>query len=275
MRLPVAELARTRFALSFCEFSYRSNLFVRLPWTEALYQVSITQYDMRRLLWPCCESHRRPQISVHHPEKLSRFAHPEGSMTEDISLPRTPELMSRDDTALLVVDVQEKLLPLILDRPQIVWNIRRLIDGARILGVEIGATEQYPQGLGPTTDLLAERLDEIPTKLRFSCGECGGVFRRFVESGRHKVLVVGIEAHVCVGQTVLDLLGNGYQVFVAVDAVGSRREIDYQTALRRMDSAGATLTTTEAALFEWCEVAGTPEFKEISKLVRESPPDED
>jgi nicotinamidase-related amidase len=196
-------------------------------------------------------------------------------MTEDDSLPRSPELMSRDDTALLVVDVQEKLLPLIFNRSEVVWNVRRLIDGARILGVQIGATEQYPQGLGPTTPELAERLDEIPSKLRFSCGECGGVFRQFVESGRHKVLVVGIEAHVCVQQTVLDLLGNGYHVYVAVDALGSRREIDYRTALRRMESAGATLTSSEAVLFEWCEVAGTSEFKEISKLVRETPPDED
>lgn len=196
-------------------------------------------------------------------------------MTNDDSLPRSPELMSRDDTALLVVDVQEKLLPLIFNRIEVVWNVRRLIDGARILGVPIGATEQYPKGLGPTTPELAERLDEIPSKLKFSCGECGGVFRRFVESGRHKVLVVGIEAHVCVQQTVLDMLGNGYHVYVAVDALGSRREIDYRTALRRMESAGATLTSSEAVLFEWCEVAGTSEFKEISKLVRETPPSDD
>jgi len=181
--------------------------------------------------------------------------------------------MSRDDTALLVVDVQEKLLPVIRNRTHVVWNVRRLIDAARILGVEIAATEQYPQGLGPTTSELAERLDDIPSKLTFSCGECGNIFRRLAENDRHKVLVVGIEAHVCVQQTVIDLLGDGFRVYIAVDAVGSRREIDYQTALRRMDSAGATLTTTEAALFEWCELAGTPEFKQISRLVREDPPD--
>lgn len=196
-------------------------------------------------------------------------------MNEADPLPRSPDLMSRDDTSLLVVDVQEKLLPVIRDRTQIVWNVRRLIDGARVLGLEIAATEQYPQGLGPTTSQLAERLDDIPSKVRFSCGECGGIFRQFAKHGRHKILVVGIEAHVCVQQTVIDLLGDGFRVYVAVDGVGSRREIDYQTALRRMDSAGATLTTTEAALFEWCEVAGTPEFKQISRLVRENPPDEE
>lgn len=86
------------------------------------------------------------------------------------------------------------------------------------------------------------------------------------------MLVCGIEAHVCVQQTVLDLLADGWRVYIAADAVGSRFDVDYRIALERMDSAGATLTTTEAALFEWCEAAGTPEFKQISQLVRESAP---
>ena len=194
-------------------------------------------------------------------------------MNTDERLPRSPELMSRDDTALLVVDMQERLLPSIQHGPRVIWNVRRLIDGARILGLDIAATEQYPKGLGPTTPVLAERLGEIPSKLTFSCGECGAIFRRWAERGRPKVLVVGVETHVCVQQTVLDLLGDGFRVYVAVDAVGSRFEIDYGTALRRMESAGATLTTTEAALFEWCEVAGTPEFKQVSQLVREEMPE--
>jgi nicotinamidase-related amidase len=187
-------------------------------------------------------------------------------------LPRSPLLMSRDDTALLVVDIQDKLLPLIPDDARIVWNTRRLVDAAGILGVPVGATEQYPQGLGATKAELLERLGEIPSKLTFSCGSCEQVFERFVAQNRYKILVTGVETHVCVQQTVLDLLASGYQVYVAVDAVGSRNAIDQQMSLRRMDSAGAILTTTEAALFEWCEVAGTPEFKEISRLVRETPP---
>jgi nicotinamidase-related amidase len=188
-------------------------------------------------------------------------------------LPRSPELMSRDDTALLIVDMQERLLPSIQHGQRVIWNVRRLIDGARILGLDIAATEQYPKGLGPTTPVLAERLGKIPSKLTFSCGECVAIFRSWAERGRPKVLVVGVETHVCVQQTVLDLLGDGFRVYVAVDAVGSRFEVDYQTALRRMESAGATLTTTEAALFEWCEVAGTPEFKQVSQLVREEMPE--
>jgi nicotinamidase-related amidase len=187
-------------------------------------------------------------------------------------LPRSPELMSRGDTGLLIVDMQEKLLKLIPGHERITWNCRRLIDGAKILGIQVAATEQYPQGLGPTTTELASRLGEIPSKLAFSCGEYGSIFQDWQQRGIFKMLVVGIEAHVCVQQTVMDLLGEAYRIFIAVDAIGARHSIDLETAIRRMDSAGATVTTTEAALFEWCEVAGTPEFKQISGLVRENPP---
>ena len=192
-------------------------------------------------------------------------------MAEQQRLPRSPELMSRSDTALLVVDVQEKLIPLVSQHERIVWNIGRLLDGAKVLGVRAVATEQYPRGLGHTVKKLADRLGHVPEKLTFSCGGCSEVFEDLRDAGIFKILVVGIEAHVCIQQTVLDLLADGYRVYLAVDAIGSRHEIDYETALRRMDSAGATLTTTEAALFEWCDAAGTPEFKQISAIVREGP----
>jgi nicotinamidase-related amidase len=182
--------------------------------------------------------------------------------------------MSRSDTAVLVVDVQEKLVPRIARHEQIVWNIGRLLDGAKTLGVRVVATEQYPHGLGPTIKELAERLAglhcDVPEKLTFSCGGCPELFDKLRDAGIFKILVVGIEAHVCVQQTVLDLLANGFRVYLAVDAVGSRYGLDCETALRRVDSAGATLTTTESALFEWCDAAGTPEFKKISELVRAS-----
>lgn len=181
--------------------------------------------------------------------------------------------MSRGDTGLLVVDVQEKLMPLIPRQAAIVWNIRRLIDGALLLGVPVAATEQYPRGLGPTVPSLAGLLGQIPEKLHFSCGACGQMFDDFGNRGVRKILVAGIEAHVCVQQTVFDLLAAGFRVYLAIDAIGARHDIDCQTALRRMETSGATLTTTESALFEWCEVAGTPEFKQISQLVRETPPE--
>src|SRR4051794_25218944 len=195
------------------------------------------------------------------------------NMSEVKSLVRSPELMNRDDSALLVVDMQAKLLPLIPGYQRLIWNIRRLIDGAKILGVPAAATEQYPQGLGPTTPELAARLASIPGKLAFSCGECGEIFAGWRDRGIWKILVCGIETHVCVGQTVHDLLGEGFRVYVAADAVGARGPMDHEIALRRMDSAGATLTTAEAALFEWCGRAGSPEFKQISQLVRQTPPE--
>jgi nicotinamidase-related amidase len=180
--------------------------------------------------------------------------------------------MSPDDTALLVIDVQEKLIGLLPEHERIVWNVRRLIDGARILGVALAATEQYPRGLGRLVADLAGRLPPPVEKIEFSCRGCDEVWTSLRERGVHKILVAGIETHVCVGQTVHDLLADGYRVYVPVDAVGARFAVDHETALRRMESAGATLTTTEAALFEWCERAGTDPFKQISALVREPPP---
>jgi nicotinamidase-related amidase len=195
-------------------------------------------------------------------------------MSEMDSLPSNPDLMSARDTALVVVDVQQKLIGLIPGHERIVWNIRRLIDGAGVLGVPVIATEQYPRGLGATVPELAERLGEVYSKLTFSCTGCPDVdFAQSLRArGIHKLLLAGIETHVCVQQSVLDLMAAGMRVYLAVDAVGSRGKIDHETALGRMDSAGATLTTTEAAMFEWCRVAGTPEFKKISTLVKETAP---
>jgi len=185
---------------------------------------------------------------------------------------RSPELMSRSDSALLVVDVQEKLVPAIAGAERVVWNVRRLIDGARLLGIPISASEQYPRGLGPTVPELVSRLEHRPAKLAFSCREMPDLFAGLRQRNIEKLLVCGIETHVCIQQTVLDLLADGWRVYVAVDAAGSRHDLDHQTALRRMESSGAVLTTTEAALFEWCQAAGSPEFKQISRLVRECAP---
>jgi len=190
-------------------------------------------------------------------------------------LPKSPERMSRATAALAVVDVQETLVPAIADHRRVVWNIRRLIDAAQVLGLPVVATEQYPRGLGQTVEELAERLGAVPSKLSFSCGGCPEfalAFEGLRDQGFHQIMVCGVETHVCVAQTVLDLLADGWRVYVAADAVGSRFAVDHEYALRRMDSAGAVLTTTEAAMFEWCEAAGTPEFKRISRLAREAGP---
>jgi len=182
--------------------------------------------------------------------------------------------MRPDDTGLLVVDVQTRLIAVQHEGERVVWNVRRLLDGAKILGMSSAATEQYPEKLGGTVPELAERLTSSPqSKLAFSCGGCDEIFSTWRAADIHRVLVCGIETHVCVQQTVLDLLAAGFQVMIAVDAVSSRFLIDHKTALRRMETSGALLTTTEAALFEWCGKAGTAEFRGISALAKETLPE--
>ena len=193
-------------------------------------------------------------------------------MNDQTHFTRSPELMSRNDTALAVIDVQQKLISLIPGHERIVWNIRRLIDGAKLLGLPLLATEQYPQGLGGTVPELAARLHDIPAKVAFSSCGCNEFCEQLAAADTPKVLLAGIEAHVCVQQTALDLLANGYRVYVVVDAIGSRNATDFDIALRRMELSGVTLTTTEAALFEWCRESAAPEFKQISQLVREASP---
>jgi nicotinamidase-related amidase len=194
------------------------------------------------------------------------------SKAENSQLLRSPELMNREDTALLVVDAQERFLAVIPDEARIVWNIRRLVDAARALSVPRAATEQYPEKLGSIPPDIRQHLGDVPSKLRFSACECSEIFDRWRKDSRYRVLLCGIETHVCVMQTALDLAAAGFEPYVAVDAVGARHAVDHETALRRMELAGVVLTTTEAAMFEWCREAGTPEFKQISSLVKEKPP---
>ena len=184
---------------------------------------------------------------------------------------RSHELASRTESRLLIVDVQEKLVPMIAHYERMLGNCRRLIQGAKILDVPVFATEQYPKGLGHTVAPLAELLGPVPDKQRFSCAEVldWGLAAEQADN-RFQIVVAGIEAHVCVLQTVLDLLAGGFQVFVPADAISSRGEFDCKIALDRMSSGGAVITTTESVLFEWCEQSGTPEFKQISQLIKES-----
>ena len=187
---------------------------------------------------------------------------------------RSPLLMNAHDSALVIVDVQEKLVPHIYSHEKIVWNIGRLIAGAQVLDVQTVATEQYPQGLGETVDSIRQPLEKggfkrIPEKMMFSCRECDATFAQLNKQGIYNLLLTGIETHVCVAQSALDLIAAGFAVYICVDAVGTRNQIDHQTALRRLENSGAFLTTTEAVLFEWCEKAGSTKFKQISQLVRE------
>jgi len=169
---------------------------------------------------------------------------------------------------LLVIDAQDKLLAAIPEGERVVANSVRLIEGARTLNVPIWATEQYPKGLGPVVPKIAELIPERPAKLAFHCCSIPRVLEQLYGHHVRHVTLAGIEAHVCVAQTALELLDLGFRVQVAADAVASRSRMDWEFALRRLENAGATISTTEAVLFEWCETADRPEFKAISNLIK-------
>ncbi len=180
--------------------------------------------------------------------------------------------VAADQAMVLVIDVQAKLLPLIEDHQEVSAGVQRLLHGAAIFETPVLATEQYPSGIGstvgPVAKLLAELDATVLAKSTFSC--CGDeqVRQALRTVDRPQVLVCGIEAHVCVQQTVLDLLSLDYQVFVCADAVGSRRGLDLDLGLARMQQAGAVVTTVESVLFELCEACDSPRFKRLLELVK-------
>lgn len=177
--------------------------------------------------------------------------------------------LSARETALLVVDVQEKLMVKIPNAAAMTRNIAFLLDVAKLLGVEVAATEQYPKGLGPTVKPLADRVPNRPDKLAFSSCAAPNLLDQFRAKGRSKIVVTGIESHVCVLHTTYDLLAANFQVYLPVDALGSRYVVDHDTALRRLEKAGAILTTVETCAFEWMGGSNHPQFKAVSALVQE------
>lgn len=181
---------------------------------------------------------------------------------------RSPSLLSRGDSALLVIDVQEKLAPAIDDCKYMVSRCILIARAATLLSVPILVTEQYPKGLGTTVADLAPWATSAISKTAFSAATTA-ILEELGKKNIAKVLLAGIECHVCVQQTALDLLAAGFRVYLAVDAVGSRRPMDKHWALERMSQNGVTMTTAEAVVFEWTENADAPEFKEISKLIKE------
>jgi nicotinamidase-related amidase len=184
-------------------------------------------------------------------------------------MPTNSPLLKTDSTVLLVVDIQERLLPAMHESEACLAAAGRTVEVCRVLDVPIVATEQYPAGLGPTCPVIRERWGDVQPveKMRFSaCVE--PVVARLRELGRQAVLVTGIEAHVCVQQSVLELLALGYRVYVCADAVSSRRTLDRDLGLQRMRDVGAVVTTTESVIFELTGQAGTEAFKRILKIVK-------
>lgn len=174
--------------------------------------------------------------------------------------------LDRATSVLCVIDVQERLVPAIADAAGVVDHCRRLAEGARLLGVPAILTEQYRKGLGATVPALGEVLPPPLEKMSFSCCGAEGFSARLVE-GIRQVVLCGLETHVCVAQTAIDLLAGGYAVVVVADAIASRHRLDHDVALRRLEGAGVMPTTTEAVLFEWCRTATDPQFQAIRRLI--------
>lgn len=180
-------------------------------------------------------------------------------------------LLTRDRAALLVIDVQERINAVMADQGHLP-RIEVLVEACKNLGVPVIGSEQYPQGLGATVSSLATVLGETPpAKLTFSCFRNHDLRTAIDITERTQFVVTGIETHVCILQTTLDLLAAGHGVFVPHDAVNSRRPADKDWALHRMQQAGAVITSTESALFELVERCDTADFKLVANLVKRIP----
>jgi nicotinamidase-related amidase len=178
----------------------------------------------------------------------------------------TPRVLDREHAALVVVDLQEAFRPAVVDFDRVAANAGVLVQGARILGLPVVVTEQYPKGLGRTVPEVAQHLNGIEPldKVCFSATDADG----FDLDDRDQVLVCGIESHVCVSQTAHGLLDRGLEVHVVRDAVSSRTEENRELGLHKMESSGAILTSVETALFELLGAAGSEEFKRVQALVK-------
>jgi len=175
----------------------------------------------------------------------------------------------REHTALLVIDVQERLMPVIFEQEKIFANVNKLLRGAEILKLETIITEQYPKGLGNTCKEVV--LGENPTIVEKTCFSSmlnNKVNDQLKLTNVKSLIICGVESHICVLKTTLDALKAGYEVHVVADAVSSRTDENKQLALARMRQAGAFITSVEMILFQLLDYAGTDEFKAISKLIK-------
>lgn len=178
--------------------------------------------------------------------------------------------IKRDDAVLVAIDFQEKLLPAMFEAKKTEDVACRLAAGLKVMGVPRIVTQQYTKGLGNTVETVAEALGDFAPidKAAFSAWKTPEFRTALESSGRKTVVLMGIEAHICVEQTALDLLGNGYTVFVAADCVQSRNPVNRDISLRRMESAGVVITCSESILYELLETSKAPEFKAISAIVK-------
>jgi nicotinamidase-related amidase len=192
-------------------------------------------------------------------------------MSETGELFMTADLLDRNRSALVIIDVQEKLFPRVHEHERVLARLDLLITAAKLIGIPLLLTEQYPKGLGATIEEIRGMIPDTKplTKTDFSCVAAAGFKEQLASLNRDQIVLAGIEAHVCVAQTAMDLASLGGKVVVVADAVSSRRPFDAQTALARLQQLGLILSTAEAVVFEWLRRAGTEEFKALQPKLKE------
>lgn len=178
-------------------------------------------------------------------------------------------LVNTKDTALLVIDIQERLMPVIHEKDKILIEVNRLIKGTEALNLPIIVTEQYPRGLGKTCQEieLPEGVEPVE-KISFSCMQSDGVLDQLKEKGIRSLILCGAETHICVLNTALEALDAGFEVHVVADAVSSRTPANKQLGLERMKQSGAFIVSVEMIMFQLLDEAGNNTFKAISKLIK-------
>jgi len=179
-------------------------------------------------------------------------------------------MLTRDNTVLVIIDIQGKLWNVMHEKDDLLNNAQKLVKGMRVLDIPIILTEQNPNGLGPTLPELMELMPEVKPipKFSFSCCLDAGFQQALKNSNRKQVLICGIEAHICVYQTSLELIAAGYEVQVVADVVSSRVVRNRDIILSRLQSEGAKLTVTESAIYELLQTAQSPSFKELLKVIK-------
>lgn len=178
-------------------------------------------------------------------------------------------MLTKEETVLVLIDIQGKLAEIVDESAFIIDNIVRVVKGAKVLALPILWLEQYPKGLGPTVTAIADELDTSPIeKITFSAYDTPEFVEKLAATGRKKVLLAGIETHICVYQTAAQLLANGYEVEVLADCVSSRTAGNREVGIQKMLQLGAMITSVEMALFEMQQIAKGDAFKAISKIVK-------
>ena len=192
-------------------------------------------------------------------------------LKENSRLIKNNNILLEDETLLLIVDVQEKLIKNIKDYELIIFNIKKLIDACNLLNVRIAITEQNPLKLGKTLEAITEN-NEYPyfEKMEFSCSKNKNFINYISEYNFKNIIVCGIETHICILQTCIDLLQKDLNILIPRDAIGSRHEIDNDTAFIRLALSGAVASTTESLICELCKTSSRKEFKEVSKILKTS-----